>query len=154
MPRRRIRRPGLVIVLLLVLVGLRFFFGGEESVPNIPPRDTGSAVVSAEPIRELFARRAAGVLVRTEGRVQRTLADDEEGSRHQRFVLELGTGHTVLVSHNIDLAPRVPLTQGDRVEVQGDYEWNERGGVIHWTHDDPQGRREGGWIRHEGRDYR
>jgi hypothetical protein len=133
---------------------LRFPFGGEESVPRIPERPTTNVELGDEPIEELFARRAAGVLVRSEGRVQRLLADDEEGARHQRFVLELRSGHTVLVSHNIDLAPRVPLERGDQIEVQGDYEWNERGGVVHWTHHDPRGERKGGWIRHEGRDYR
>jgi len=88
------------------------------------------------------------------GRVTRQLPDDNEGSRHQRFILELAGGHSLLVSHNIDLAPRVPLSDGDRLTIRGRYEWNERGGVIHWTHHDPQGRREGGWIEHGDRRYR
>jgi hypothetical protein len=58
------------------------------------------------------------------------------------------------VSHNIDLVPRVPLALDDSVEFRGRYEWNEQGGVIHWTHHDPQGDRPGGWIRHAGRLYR
>lgn len=88
------------------------------------------------------------------GEVARQLPDDNEGSRHQRFILELASGHSLLVSHNIDLAPRVPLSEGDRLTIRGRYEWNERGGVIHWTHHDPQGRRQGGWIEHQGRRYR
>ncbi len=58
------------------------------------------------------------------------------------------------MSHNIDLAPRVPIAVGDTVEFRGQYEWNERGGVIHWTHHDPDGRRPGGWLRHRSRVYR
>ena len=84
----------------------------------------------------------------------RILPDDNVGSRHQRFIVTLESGHTVLLSHNIDLAPRVPLAQGDRVVFRGEYEWNERGGVVHWTHHDPGGRRPGGWIRHRGETYR
>ena len=64
------------------------------------------------------------------------------------------SGHTLLISHNIDLAVRVPVHIGDRVDVRGRYEWNDRGGVIHWTHHAPQGRRPGGWIRHHKRTYR
>jgi hypothetical protein len=59
-----------------------------------------------------------------------------------------------LVAHNIDLAPRIEgLAVGDTLEVFGQYEWNERGGVIHWTHHDPRGGHEAGWIRHRGRLY-
>ncbi len=114
-----------------------------------------SAVEAAGPgeIEQLFAERRSDVVVRAGGVVQRVLGDDNEGSRHQRFIMELASGRTLLVAHNIDLAPRVPLRRGDRVEIQGEYEWNERGGVLHWTHHDPQGRHEGGWIRHEGEVY-
>jgi len=54
---------------------------------------------------------------------------------------------------NVDLAPRVPLAPGDSVEVRGEYDWNDRGGVLHWTHRDPGGRHEAGWVRHDGRLY-
>jgi hypothetical protein len=46
------------------------------------------------------------------------------------------------------------LERGDEVRFRGQYEWNERGGVIHWTHHDPDGRRPGGWLRHDGATYR
>jgi hypothetical protein len=40
------------------------------------------------------------------------------------------------------------------VSFSGQYEWNDRGGVVHWTHLDPAGKRPGGWLRHERRVYR
>jgi len=76
-----------------------------------------------------------------------------DGSRHQRLLLALESGGTVLVSHNIDLAPRVPAEEGDFITVRGQYEFNDKGGVIHWTHHDPKDWREGGWIEHDGERY-
>jgi len=104
-------------------------------------------------IERVFAERRSDVLVEVRGDVERILVDDNQGSRHQRFILELASGHTVLVAHNIDLARRVPLGRGDRVEVKGEYEWNDRGGVLHWTHRDPQHRHQGGWIKHRRETY-
>ena len=84
----------------------------------------------------------------------RLLADDNDGSRHQRFIVRLRSGDTLLIAHNIDLVKRIPLGLGDRVEVKGMYEWNELGGLIHWTHHDPMGIEPGGFIRHQGIEYR
>lgn len=107
------------------------------------------------PVEQLYEARQSGVMIESAGRVSRILPDDLEGSRHQRFIVRLQSGHTLLVSHNIDLAPRVAnLAPGDEVSFRGQYEWNDRGGVVHWTHHDPDGRRAGGWLRHGGRTYR
>lgn len=101
-----------------------------------------------------FERREHGLQVRGHGTVDRLLSDDHDGSRHQRFILRLASGQSLLVAHNIDLAPRVAgLAVGDTVEFFGEYEWNDRGGVIHWTHHDPAGSHVGGWLRHGGRTY-
>ena len=105
-------------------------------------------------IENLYRKRQSDVVVQVTAEVARLLPDDNDGSRHQKFILALDSGHTVLVSHNIDLAPRVQsLQRYDSVTVKGEYEWTERGGVIHWTHHDPAGRHEGGWIEHQGRRY-
>lgn len=123
----------------------------ESPVSNAPPVSTEHADRTAEILQRAFEERRHNLQVRGEGVVDRILSDDNEGSRHQRFILRLSSGQTVLVAHNIDLAPRVePLAKGDRIEFNGEYEWNERGGVIHWTHHDPAGRHEAGWLRREG----
>ena len=88
------------------------------------------------------------------GTVIRVLPDDVNGDRHQRFILRLASGRTLLVAHNIDIAPRVsPLRVGDIVEYQGEYAWNDKGGVVHWTHHDPAGHHPAGWLRHAGRTF-
>jgi hypothetical protein len=87
------------------------------------------------------------------GIVRRLLADDNEDGPHQRFVLDLRNGQTVLIAHNIDLAERVPLGLGDRVCFRGMFEWNEQGGLLHWTHRDPMGDIPGGFIRYRQKSY-
>ncbi len=82
------------------------------------------------------------------------LKDDNKGSRHQCFILDVGGEKTVLIAHNIDLAPRVsPIKRGDALKFYGEYEWNKKGGVVHWTHRDPRGRHVSGWLTSKGKVY-
>ncbi|MCP3985969.1 MAG: DUF3465 domain-containing protein [bacterium] len=109
---------------------------------------------TSDAIGEAFRSGRSDVLVTGEGRVEKLLRDDQKGARHQRFLLTLDSGQTVLIAHNIDLAPRIPdLRRGDPVQFMGEYEWNERGGVVHWTHHDPAGHHPNGWLRHNGERY-
>jgi hypothetical protein len=111
--------------------------------------------VSADPIGRAFATRATDIQVAGEGTVIRVLPDDLNGGRHQRFILQLASGQTLLIAHNIDIAPRINgLEVGDNVRFSGEYVWNEKGGVIHWTHHDPQGSHVGGWLIHNGETYK
>lgn len=137
------------IVSLAVLLLAAWFGQGQLSGTGTAP---GFAPAEAE-LSPLASYRS-GAQVRGQGTVQRVLADDNDGSRHQRFILQLATGRTILIAHNIDLAPRVEsLQRGDTVEFYGQFEENDRGGVVHWTHLDPQGSHPHGWLRHAGRTY-
>ena len=102
-----------------------------------------------------YKHKLSNVIVEdVSGTVEKLLADDLEGSRHQRFIIRMTDGHTLLIVHNIDLALRLnSLRVGDRVSVKGEYEWNEQGGLIHWTHRDPNSQHEDGWIIHENVRY-
>ncbi|MFA6957776.1 MAG: DUF3465 domain-containing protein [Thermoanaerobaculia bacterium] len=95
---------------------------------------------------DAWRSRRSNTWVEGSGNVEALLPDDREGSRHQKFIVRIDRELTVLVSHNIDLAPRVPLDKGDAVSFRGEYVWNAKGGLVHWTHHDPQGKN-GGWIR-------
>lgn len=129
----------------------------EDAALEIPQQTGAEAEAWAEgagAAREAFEQRAQGRMLRVSGRVHRLLADDRDGSPHQRFVIATDAGQTLLVAHNLDLAPRLDgLGVGDRVEVFGEYEWNPQGGVMHWTHDDPQGTHLTGYIEWKGRRY-
>jgi hypothetical protein len=126
-----------------------------EPSPAAGPASSGvEAGASADAVGDAFDNQLSGVEVSGEGTVSRILGDDREGDRHQRFILALDSGQTLLVAHNVDLAPRIEsLAVGDRVAFRGEYEWNEKGGVLHWTHHDPQGQHEAGFLRHRGRTY-
>jgi hypothetical protein len=109
---------------------------------------------SEQLLNDAYQNRQSNLQVKGSGVVIRLLPDDLKDSRHQRFILKLSSGQTVLISHNIDLAPRInALKENDKVEFYGEYEWNAKGGVIHWTHYDPEGRHPNGWLKHHGVTY-
>ncbi len=142
---------------ILILSGLMFAACAVD--PGLAP--TRGAATAAEEtasadrvLRDAFETQRSSFFVGSTGVVERTLTDDRRGIPHQRFIVRLRSGQTLLVSHNLNLAERIPLKVGDTIAFYGMYEWNDQGGVIHWTHDDPSGKIEGGWIDHDGRRYR
>jgi len=113
-----------------------------------------SSVVLAASLKSAYENHQSNVQVKGSGIVIRILKDDNEGSRHQKFILKLPSGQTILIAHNIELAPRInAISNGDEVQFYGEYEWNKKGGVVHWTHRDPNGLHIGGWLKHNGRVY-
>lgn len=145
-----------IVVALVVLVAGLYYYSGDDSPTSRFAGNSNAVAPSArvDHIADAFNRRLSDVQVTGQGVVSRVLADDVDGDRHQRFILELSSGQTLLIAHNIDLAPRIAsLQRGDTVEFNGEYEWNADGGVIHWTHHDPNGSHEHGWLRHDGRTY-
>lgn len=140
------------LLFLVIAVVIAYGFVREQglSIPALSQWSRGSDSA----LQAAFKNRQSDLQVQGEGVVTRILPDDNDGSRHQRFILRLGTGQTLLIAHNIDLAPRVSgLDSGDAVAFYGEYEWNSKGGVIHWTHHDPDNRHVGGWLKHRGRTY-
>lgn len=139
-----------------VLVIVMALLGGYYALEYSPPAGQRSPALehSNAALEGAISARQTNYQVQGSGEVIRVLSDDREGSRHQRFIVRLASGRTVLVAHNIDLAPRVSgLEPGQTVSFFGEYEWNERGGVIHWTHHDPQGRHVAGWLEYDGIRY-
>lgn len=122
---------------------------------NVPGEESLESALTPLPvIEEAYSDRRSDIPVALKGVVDKVLRDDNEGGRHQRFILELGNGMTVLVTHNIDIAPRIEgLKPGEPIVVRGEYVFNELGGVVHWTHHDPNRSHEGGWIIYGGRKY-
>jgi len=126
-----------------------------EPTPAPQPRTQPKTATGASEIDKAFRAKRSGVWLEEEGTVVKLLRDDMKGSKHQQWLLRLESGLTVKFAHNIDLAPYLKtLAEGDRIQFRGRYEYNIKGGVVHWTHHDPQGRQEGGWIDHDGKRYK
>ena len=142
---KRMQQRVWIIFGFAILIFMGSFY---EPVPqNNPPSPASN-------IEQLIEQRQSDVQIEVSGTVTRLLSDDNDGSRHQRFIIELASGQTLLIVHNIDLAPRIDdIREGDEVRVYGEYIWNDKGGLIHWTHHDPANRHPHGWIRHQERLY-
>ncbi len=148
----------LLILIIAAVAGWLYVVNRHPLVPAAAPVTAPAAEVrtasSDTVFADAFANRRNNLPVSGEGTVIRLLSDDNTGNRHQRFIVKLASGQTLLISHNIDIAPYVTsLRVGDRVAFSGEYAWNEKGGVVHWTHHAPSGNHPGGWITHNGHTY-
>ncbi len=126
----------------------------EETKQPAPPAE-GKGVAK---VRQSFRAMQSKVWVETEGTVSRLLRDDTnpDNGRHQIFLLRLAPDLQVKISHDYDDAGYLDgLKVGDHLKLQGRYEFEERGGVIHFTHraDRPTKNKPGGWIDFNGKRY-
>ena len=133
----------LVLLIAAAAVALYFFDGQGGQTPFNPPASPtqpassiqASSSGSDSRLQTAFERRESDFQIEGRGVVAKVLPDDNKGLRHQRFILRLNSGQTVLVAHNIDLAPKIRgLKKGDEVAFYGEYEWS--------------------WLKHEGEVYR
>ncbi len=147
---------------LLLVFTLSLLAGCKQSASsNVPGVSTlGDAPIAAETqgnnsaLIDAFNNKKSDIFVEGTGVVKKLLADDNKGSRHQKFLVSISSEQTLLFAHNIDLAPRVENLQiGDAVSFRGEYVYNPKGGVMHWTHHDPDGGTKTGWITHNGKKY-
>ena len=119
----------------------------KPNVQTLQEMDAGAIV-------EAFGAQRNLPLVQGIGLVKKLLKDDTKGSQHQKFLLQVSNNITILIAHNIDLAPRVAdIKEGDTVEYKGEYIYTPKGGTVHWTHKDPRGTHQGGWLKHNGKTY-
>ncbi len=103
-----------------------------------------------------YSSTSSHVEVVADGTVTRILGvQSGRISPHEGFLFRLGSGCSLVlrVEANTDFTGPIPLARGERVLVKGEYEYYPLGGVIHWTHRDPRGRHEGGYVAAGGRMY-
>lgn len=149
----------MIKLLFITLLGILYvgFLQPQPGEPLPPQKGSYAAqanIAAAQAITDAFSLQKSNVPVTGLGTVSKILKDDTNGHQHQRFILRLANGHSLLVAHNIELAPRVDDLQiGDKIQFSGEYEWNANGGVLHWTHHDPHNKHPNGWLKHHGNTY-
>lgn len=155
----KIQKNNLVIATIIVVL-IAAYVGIDLKQNNLNDNVVQTSIVEEatvddqQKIMQAYQQQLSNIQVQSKGEVKAILADDNDGSRHQKMILKLENGLTVLVAHNIDLAPRVEgLRKGEIVEFYGEYEYSPKGGVIHWTHHDPQGKHVDGWLKYQGKSY-
>ena len=150
----------LVVIILLLAAYLSFDFKEKQntritsSTTQTSVSDTNISVDDQNKIMQAYQQQRSNIQVQAQGIVKAVLPDDNQGLKHQKIILKLENGLTVLIAHNIDLAPRIDgLKKGDQLEFFGEYEYNPKGGVIHWTHHDPQRKHMDGWLKYNRKIY-
>lgn len=177
----RVRMSGapkgkLLPIIVLVILAAVFYWQGEQadnasisSQVNQSATTDAQTDLSSQPtditiqdaqrdtdtlLEQAFKRQQSNIQVQGSGKIIKLLKDDNQGSRHQKMLIQLQSGQKILIAHNIDLSPRIhDLQVGQVIDFKGEYEYNDKGGVIHWTHHDPQGQHEGGWLKYNGKTY-
>jgi hypothetical protein len=108
-------------------------------------------------ICSLYAQGASHVEVLAEGTVVALMGTSSGRSGdHEGFLLKLNKQCDLLlrIEVNTSITGPVPLRPGESVEIKGEYDTDSTGGVIHWTHHDPEGRHVNGYLIAAGKTYR
>jgi hypothetical protein len=151
------RKKSLWALALVVAAALaKFWLDGDEAISNGggaatvehgAPASQQELAPSSKALYAAIREQRSNEWVEGSARIVKTLPDDRDGARHQRFLAELDDGSSLLFAHNLDVAPRVPIEPGDVIRFRGRFEWNDKGGVVHWTHRDERDPTRGGWLR-------
>lgn len=130
-----------------------------SSAPPRKPIETAPTVSGTDGgIPALFKSKQSDRIVQASGTIVKILPDDEDTSdgseMHQKFLVELNDRErtTIKICHNLKFG-RVPVREGGVVIFRGEYEYTDFGGTVHWTHHDPRGTHDDGWIEYDGKRY-
>jgi Protein of unknown function (DUF3465) len=114
---------------------------------------TSEAFTNNAALEDAYATQKSDIQVSGSGVVTELLSDDNNGSPHQRFLVKINAKQTLLFAHNLDLSSYIPLQVGDEISFSGEYVYNPKGGVVHWTHRDPKSQHMAGWVLAHGKKY-
>ncbi len=145
-------------LLLFIAIGCFLYVTVPQYLPIKAHSSTQQAISTNSSndfiFQDAFARRISDIPVEGEGKISKLLPDDTSGIRHQKMIVVLNSGQSILLAHNIDLAGKIdPIQLGDIIAFKGEYVWSEKGGLVHWTHHDPKGHHVAGWLKYNEKIY-
>lgn len=114
---------------------------------NVPYQIDDAQIIQAQ------SQQARKVELTVTAPIKKMLREEDYREPHQRFLLMLSNGTTVLVANDLQYGTYAPVQEGNVVRIHGEYIWNERGGVLHWTHKSDEPRHESGYIDFNGMRY-
>ncbi len=140
-----------IIVLIISAYFANYYVQGSSQSDTTHKEKYTNKRTSNKQLETLITKRQSNEIITIDAQVINILSDDNKGDRHQRMIVKNGK-NTLLLAHNIDIAPRIPAKKGDFLQIKGEYEWNEKGGVVHWTHRSTSSHADG-WIIHNNKKY-
>lgn len=111
------------------------------------------AASDADILRAIRDQRRVNFLEGGSMTVTKVLPDDNNGLKHQKWVVRLTNGTTLQAVYNSDMCPRVPIKVGDVIAMGGMFIWTNSGPMLHWLHHDPRGNRPDGYVYVKGNFY-
>ena len=105
------QKNNLIIIVMVFLIAayLGLDFKQKQNTTNgsaLPP-STNLVIDDQQKIMQAYQQQRSNIQVQAQGTIKAILPDDNQGSRHQKIILQLENGLTVLIAHNIDLAPKI-----------------------------------------------
>ena len=144
----------LTFIFIFTILIFNFNSCGRNTIRNNQTNTIENITSDDHILQEAFENKQTNIQVHGKGNILKLLPDDNSGTRHQKFILKLVSGQTLLISHNIDISTKIDtLSKNDSIEFYGEYIWNSQGGLIHWTHHDPSHEHIDGWLKHQNIKY-
>lgn len=143
-------------LLVICVFGVQVQAGGQGQQGQITPQkpsDIDETASDSDIIRAINDRRREHFIEGGSLVVTKLLPDDNSGLEHQKWVVRLSNGEKMQAVYNLDMCPRVPLKEGDVIAMGGEFVWTNKGGLLHWLHHDPRGRRPNGYVLVNGKFY-
>ncbi|MBT3812364.1 MAG: DUF3465 domain-containing protein, partial [Gammaproteobacteria bacterium] len=101
-------------LLILLIAGVLFAVEAYQQQDISAPEDilqdfetTKKAATDNIALKRAYKQEQSDLQVQSSSIVVKSVRDDLKGSRHQKFILWVAPGLTVLGAHNIDLAPTI-----------------------------------------------